>query len=970
MSSAIRLLALGRIDVRAPDGDPIESILAQEKRLALLAYLTLATPRGRHRRDTLLGLFWPDLDQRRARAALRQLLHYLRRELGDDALVGSGTQEVGVDPDRVRSDVEEFEAALAAGRREDALDLYGGDLLKGFYVSGVSPEFEHWLDGERGRLRGLAEEAAWALTTEAAEAADKPAAVRWGRRALALSPYSESSLRKLLRLLNDLDAVAEALAVYSEFARQFHDVFEAQPSEKTRGLVEEIQGRLQPGAPAVMESTEERDEVPEVDEAPAADGADEAPPEPAPVAADTDDAVDPDADRVRAIEVAAEQTGLGRPWMWLGGVLAVLVFGLAAWGIWATTRVEPVRPDPDVVAVFPFEVEAADPAVTFLGEGLADLLAARVWGDAPLQALAPAELAERTPRAAGLGTAGASAAGERSEIARAAGAGRTIEGRVLGTPQALIISASVSRLGAETPEARVSVSGPLDSLPALVDRIAAALLIGSAGEDAAALAGTPLPALNSYLRGREAYRAGRYDQAIRLFRDALDQDSTFVHAAVGLASASRSLTGFGEHGALEAALEDQERLSTSERDFVDALVGSGLGQQPLASQLGAWERAVEAMPHQPDTWYWLGDLLFRHGRTMGLSGGRERALGVLERALEIDSTYVPALIRLIELGVAIGDRRRVDTLYERYVGLEPAPGYRAYVDWRVAEFRGRDERLDAIAASFPELPANTLLRILGVAQLDATGLDRADGAVDALLAQANPRPVQWASYHLLHHYFLNRGQPDDAARLTGLAGDLYPEATRHLQIRILDALYAAGDTAAAGRAADALQGALRDGATGTDALDALCVLHQWRLHTGETAGAREAIRRLEAGREDGETSGQPHRCASVLRLLLASAEGRRVDDERLDAIGRRQAAWVASWESPHVVNLVTARIYREQGNLPRALEVLGRRPYHYAQGVSYLSAFLREEARVARLLGDTAAARVAAEHLRALRATR
>ncbi|HVD33509.1 MAG TPA: hypothetical protein VNC19_08030, partial [Gemmatimonadales bacterium] len=65
----IQFHTLGRLDLRGPDGVELRSVLQQPKRLGLLAYLAVATPRRFHRRDTLLGLFWPELDQEHARAA-------------------------------------------------------------------------------------------------------------------------------------------------------------------------------------------------------------------------------------------------------------------------------------------------------------------------------------------------------------------------------------------------------------------------------------------------------------------------------------------------------------------------------------------------------------------------------------------------------------------------------------------------------------------------------------------------------------------------------------------------------------------------------------------------------------------------------------------------------------------------------------------------------------------------------------
>src|SRR3989449_7578030 len=60
--------------------------------ISLVAYLAAATPRGTHRRDSLLALFWPELDQPRARAALRQSLYVLREVLGPAALVSQGNE--------------------------------------------------------------------------------------------------------------------------------------------------------------------------------------------------------------------------------------------------------------------------------------------------------------------------------------------------------------------------------------------------------------------------------------------------------------------------------------------------------------------------------------------------------------------------------------------------------------------------------------------------------------------------------------------------------------------------------------------------------------------------------------------------------------------------------------------------------------------------------------------------------------
>lgn len=95
----IELRTLGTLDLRGTDGREFRRILQQPKRLALLVYLAVSTPRRFHRRDALLALFWPELDTDHARGALRRSLHFLRGILGDNVIVGRGEEEIGLVPD-------------------------------------------------------------------------------------------------------------------------------------------------------------------------------------------------------------------------------------------------------------------------------------------------------------------------------------------------------------------------------------------------------------------------------------------------------------------------------------------------------------------------------------------------------------------------------------------------------------------------------------------------------------------------------------------------------------------------------------------------------------------------------------------------------------------------------------------------------------------------------------------------------
>src|ERR1700741_1033675 len=121
--SVIEFRTLGSLDLRAADGRELHSLLAQPKRIALLAYLCVAEPRGYHRRDTLLGLFWPDADQEHARTSLRKALHILRQSLGEEAILSRGDDDVSVNFELISCDATEFEESLRGGHLDKALEV-------------------------------------------------------------------------------------------------------------------------------------------------------------------------------------------------------------------------------------------------------------------------------------------------------------------------------------------------------------------------------------------------------------------------------------------------------------------------------------------------------------------------------------------------------------------------------------------------------------------------------------------------------------------------------------------------------------------------------------------------------------------------------------------------------------------------------------------------------------------------------
>ena len=241
----ISLDTLGTIELRGPDGHEVRSVLTQPKRLALLCYLAIESSRRFQRRDCLLGLFWPELGQAQARQALRQSLYFLRHALREPVVTSRGACEIGIAQDLITCDVHTFVQLTDRGRYADALALYRGDFLAGFFVNEPSPAFEHWLYARRDELRQRASDAARALTDTAASRGAASEATHWARYATRLDPDDEQSLRRLVWLLDSQGDRAGALRAYAEFAESLAAELAAEPSAETQALIQAVRCRTE-----------------------------------------------------------------------------------------------------------------------------------------------------------------------------------------------------------------------------------------------------------------------------------------------------------------------------------------------------------------------------------------------------------------------------------------------------------------------------------------------------------------------------------------------------------------------------------------------------------------------------------------------------------------------------------------------------------------------------------------------------
>lgn len=238
----LELRVLGPISLKRPDGSEVTQLLSQPKRLALTAYLAAPPPYGGrcyHRKDLLVAMFWPELDQQRARAALRNALYFLRSALGPSVVRTRGDEVVGLDSDELWCDLDAFDVAVRVRDQAAALELYRGDVLDGVFVAGAQP-FEEWLDAQRIRRRTEAQQAATQAARRHAAAGRLDEALRWGLRATALAPLNEDALRTVVALRYLAGDRAGAMEEFNRFEALLRDEHDVPPSPETQRLIDAV----------------------------------------------------------------------------------------------------------------------------------------------------------------------------------------------------------------------------------------------------------------------------------------------------------------------------------------------------------------------------------------------------------------------------------------------------------------------------------------------------------------------------------------------------------------------------------------------------------------------------------------------------------------------------------------------------------------------------------------------------------
>ncbi len=251
--------ALGPVDVRV-DGAAAPADLLWKKNLALLVYLARSPKRARTR-EHLVGMFWGEKSEDKARRSLNEALRELRRYTGNGSLQSNNTQ-VRLTPEAVELDTDKLDALASARDLAGAAGLVDGEFLEGFSVKGAS-EFDTWLVAEREHWRRRSMDVLVSRAEQLLASGDVAAAHVLMERARRLDWRREAAVRTAMRVLALGGDRAGALALYEGFIARLQDELAAKPDPETEALAERVRQERAWRLPKQLQPMRARDSGPQ-----------------------------------------------------------------------------------------------------------------------------------------------------------------------------------------------------------------------------------------------------------------------------------------------------------------------------------------------------------------------------------------------------------------------------------------------------------------------------------------------------------------------------------------------------------------------------------------------------------------------------------------------------------------------------------------------------------------------------------
>jgi predicted ATPase/DNA-binding SARP family transcriptional activator len=230
---------LGAFEVKQDD-KPV--LISSRPAQSLFAYLILNAGTA-HRREKLAGLLWPDSTEENARDYLRHGLWRLRKAIEkkssknvENLYILTDDISVSFNPEALylldTATIEDIEAErVSTDNLMDALSLYEGELLPGFY--------DEWVVLEREHLRAVFEQKMECLLEHLREETRWSDILEWGERWISLGQKPEAAYRFLMRAHAARGDMSKVANTFERCTKSLGE-YGVEPSEQTRILYESL----------------------------------------------------------------------------------------------------------------------------------------------------------------------------------------------------------------------------------------------------------------------------------------------------------------------------------------------------------------------------------------------------------------------------------------------------------------------------------------------------------------------------------------------------------------------------------------------------------------------------------------------------------------------------------------------------------------------------------------------------------
>jgi predicted ATPase/DNA-binding SARP family transcriptional activator/tRNA A-37 threonylcarbamoyl transferase component Bud32 len=223
---------LGQFEVRL-DGQPLE--IPSRPAQSLLAFLILnsGTP---YRREKVAGLLWPDSSENNARNNLRQALWRIRKSIEDGYLQADRLSVSFTAEKDFWLDAHVLETAASSDIPvdvlEEAVSVYEGELLPGFY--------DPWVSLERERLQRVFEQQIQRLLQLLIKDGRWDDANQWAERWISFGQTPEPAYRALMTSAAGRGDQASVAAAFHRCVQALEEEVGVEPSPETTALYEKI----------------------------------------------------------------------------------------------------------------------------------------------------------------------------------------------------------------------------------------------------------------------------------------------------------------------------------------------------------------------------------------------------------------------------------------------------------------------------------------------------------------------------------------------------------------------------------------------------------------------------------------------------------------------------------------------------------------------------------------------------------